>query len=123
MRVLRTACLLAGVLFCSVPNLAVGTQAAAPGPPPAGETRFDGPAELPRVYVKSTLADTPAPGKVRLVRNNGNLQAALDSAACGDIIELEAGAVFAGHFLLPQKPCDDGHWIVIRTSAPDDALP
>jgi len=26
--------------------------------------RFDGQAELPRVYVRSSLADTPAPGKI-----------------------------------------------------------
>lgn len=84
---------------------------------------FDGPAELPRVYVKSSLADTPAPGDVRRVNSGGNLQSVLDGAKCGDIIELEAGAVFSGHFLLPKKSCDNAHWIIIRTSAPDDALP
>ena len=35
---------------------------------PATSARFDGPAELPRIYMKSALADTPAPGQVRLVR-------------------------------------------------------
>ncbi len=88
-----------------------------------GKGSFDGPAELPRVYVKTSLADTPTPGQVRLVKSDGNLQAMLDGAACGDIIKLEAGAIFRGHFLLPKKPCDDAHWIIIRTSAPDDALP
>jgi len=89
----------------------------------ADKNNFDGPAELPRIYVKSALADTPAPGKVHLVKGDGNLQAAIDEAACGDVIQVEAGATFTGRILLPKKPCDDAHWIVIRTSAPDDALP
>ena len=84
---------------------------------------FDGPAELPRVFVKSGLADTPAPGKKLLVKSGDKLQAALDKASCGDTIELESGASFVGRFRLPKKACDDGHWIVIRTSAPDNALP
>ncbi len=91
--------------------------------PPAPQAQFDGPAELPRVYVKSSLADTPATGQVVLVKAAGDLQGALDSAACGTVIKLEAGAVFTGHFLLPKKPCDDAHWIIIRTSASDDDLP
>ena len=84
---------------------------------------FDGPAELPRLHVKTALADTPATGAVRLVKSDGNLQVALDRAACGDVIKIEAGATFTGHFLFPKKPCDDTHWIILRTSAPDDALP
>src|SRR6266404_734186 len=31
--------------------------------------KFDGPAELPRAYVKSALSDTPAPGKSILVKD------------------------------------------------------
>jgi len=84
---------------------------------------FDGPAELPRVYVKSSLADTPSSGTVHAVKSGGNLQAALDTAKCGDTISLEAGATFEGSFSLPAKSCDDNHWIIIRTSAPDSALP
>jgi hypothetical protein len=85
--------------------------------------QFDGPAELPRVYVKSSLADTPAPGRVRIVKSGDNLQEAFDSAKCGDTLKLEAGATFRGIFRVPSKPCDDGHWIIVRTSAPDDNLP
>lgn len=85
--------------------------------------KFDGPAELPRVYIKSSLADTPSPGKVNLVKESDNLQAALDSAACGDTLQLQAGATFSGHFLLRKKNCDDSHWILIRSSAPDQELP
>jgi hypothetical protein len=84
---------------------------------------FDGPAELPRVTVPSAISDTPAPGAVIAVNAGGNLQTALDNAHCGDVIELQAGATFAGRFKLPAKNCDSGHWIIVRTSAPDSALP
>ena len=90
---------------------------------PPANSKFDGPAELPRVYVHSSLADTPAPGKVLMVKAGGNLQETLDQASCGSTIKLEEGASFQGLFRLPAKPCDDTHWIVIRTSAPDDSLP
>jgi len=85
--------------------------------------KFDGPAELPRLTVKSAVADTPAPGRVRNVKATDNLQEALDSAKCGDTLKLEAGATFQGTFRIPNKPCDDSHWIIVRTSAPDDSLP
>jgi hypothetical protein len=85
--------------------------------------QFDGPAELPRIYIKSSLADTPAPGKVLALKAGGDLQDALNQVACGDTITLEAGATFTGTFLLPKKPCDDAHWIIVRTSASDRALP
>src|SRR5580704_315028 len=85
--------------------------------------RFDGPAELPRVYVKSSLADTPAPGPVRVVKASDDLQSAINNAKCGETLKLQAGATFTGVFRFPQKPCDDSHWIIVRSSAPDDALP
>jgi hypothetical protein len=85
---------------------------------------FDGPAELPRVYLNTTLADTPAPGSTIAVKSGGDLQSALDSANCGDTITLQAGANFSGPgFTLPAKTCDDQHWIIIRTSTPDASLP
>jgi hypothetical protein len=86
-------------------------------------TNFDGPAELPRVYLPTALANTPAPGKVIQVNAGGDFQGALDSANCGDTITLQAGATFGGVFSFPQKPCDDWHWIIVRTSAPDSTLP
>jgi hypothetical protein len=94
-------------------NFAILSFARAADAPP----QRDGPAELPRVYLKTSLTDTPAPGKVRSVNAGGNLQTALDQAACGDTLALDAGATFTGRFVLPQKNCDDSHWIVIRTSA------
>lgn len=85
--------------------------------------RFDGPAELPRIYLKSALADTPAPGDVHLVKAGSNLQDAFDHVSCGETLALEAGATFTGRFVLRNKNCDDAHWIIIRTDAPDDELP
>ena len=84
---------------------------------------FDGPAELPREFISSQMSDTPAPGSTVHVSAGADLQAALNRAACGDTIELQAGASFTGGFELPAKACDDEHWIVIRTSAPDSSLP
>ncbi len=84
---------------------------------------FDGPAELPRVYVKSSVADTPAPGKQLQVKEGDSFQDALNRASCGDTIQLQAGVTFHGFFRLPAKQCDDAHWIVIRTSAADTDLP
>ena len=84
---------------------------------------FDGPAELPRATVSSSMADTPAPGSVVTVNAGGDLQAALNNAQCGETIQLQAGATFSGKFMVPAKSCDNNHWIVIRTSSPDSALP
>ena len=86
-------------------------------------SRFDGPAELPRLHIRSAMADTPAPGRTLLVKESDNLQDALNGAKCGDTLRLQAGAVFRGMFRFPAKPCDDAHWIIVRTSAPDDSLP
>src|SRR5947209_8970196 len=91
-----------------------------------GATAFasmDGPAELPRVYVNSSMAATPAPGARKLVAAGANLQQAINNAHCGDTLLLQAGSTFTGNYSLPAKPCDDQHWIVIRTSAPDSSLP
>jgi hypothetical protein len=91
-----------------------------------GVTAFatmDGPAELPRVHVNSSMADTPAPGARKLVAAGANLQQALENAHCGDTLLLQAGATFTGIYNLPAKACDAQHWIVIRSSAPDSALP
>jgi hypothetical protein len=84
---------------------------------------FDGPAELPRVTVPSAMANTPAPGAIISVNAGGDLQSALNNAQCGDIIELQAGATFSGQFVVPAKNCDINHWIFVRTSSPDSALP
>ena len=89
----------------------------------SNSTGFDGPAQLPLVYIQSALADTPAPGGTIQVAAGGDLQTALNSAQCGDTVALQAGATFSGNFVVPAKSCDDAHWIIVRTNAPDSALP
>ena len=86
-------------------------------------SNYDGPAELPRVTVPSAMADSPAPGNVISVNAGDDLQDALNSASCGDTLQLQAGASFAGQYKVPAKNCDINNWIIIRTSSPDSALP
>lgn len=75
--------------------------------------------ELPRVLLDTTYK-APA-GKTVMVRSGDDLQAAINRAAPGDVIRLQAGAVFKGNFTLPKK--SGSGWIVIRSSAPDSDLP
>jgi hypothetical protein len=84
---------------------------------------YDGPAQLPLIYIQTAMSNTPAPGSTIAVNSGGDLQSALNSANCGDTIQLQAGATFSGVFTFPAKSCDDNHWIVVRTSANDSALP
>ena len=58
-----------------------------------------------------------------MVSSGQSLEQVLASASCGDIIQLQAGATFSGNFVVPDKNCDDAHWIIIRTSASDSSLP
>src|SRR5690606_38272540 len=69
--------------------------------------------ELPRVRIDPKYVH-PGGNTIR-VRAGDNLQAALDAAKPGDIIELQAGATFKGNFVLRAK--GGSQWIVIRTSA------
>lgn len=101
--------------------LSVASSSTPNTPPPS--SGYDGPAELPRTYLQTAMSDTPAPGSTIPVSSGGNLQTALNSANCGDTISLQAGATFSGQFTLPAKACDDQHWIIVRTSAPDSSLP
>jgi hypothetical protein len=73
--------------------------------------------------MQTAMADTPSPGATVTVSAGGDLQSALNSASCGDIVELAAGATFNGNFTLPAKACDDAHWITVRSSTPDASLP
>jgi hypothetical protein len=91
--------------------------------PTTSSSGFDGPAELPRVYIQSAMSNTPAPGKTITVNSGGDLQSALNSASCGDTVQLQAGATFVGAFTFPAKNCDDNNWIIVRTSADDSLLP
>jgi hypothetical protein len=104
-------------------NLNVSEKQSGSDTMPPQQSNFDGPAELPRVYVSSAMSDTPSPGKTWSVSAGGDLQQALNNAACGDTIALQAGATFTDRVEVPAKNCDDAHWITVRTSAPDSALP
>jgi hypothetical protein len=75
--------------------------------------------ELPRASVEAPAA-APS-GRVTAVPAGGSLQAALDHAAPGDVIALEAGATYAGPFTLPRKSGEG--FIVVRTAAPEAELP
>ncbi|MGB9073304.1 MAG: hypothetical protein WCC22_11750 [Terriglobales bacterium] len=89
----------------------------------AAATGYDGPAQLPIATVASSMAETPAPGSVISVNAGDDLQGALNSAQCGNTIQLQAGATFTGTFRFPALNCDNNHWIIVRTSSPDSALP
>lgn len=75
------------------------------------------PPELPRIYLNTAAPSAPdAGGRIISVGSGGNLQAALDAAAPGDVVELAAGATFVGNFVLPNKNTTSAKWIVIRPS-------
>lgn len=63
--------------------------------------------------------ETVTRGSTRVIKvpPGGNLQAAIDQARGGDIVELQAGAVYAGQINLPNKPIDD--YVTISSSAAD----
>jgi hypothetical protein len=72
-------------------------------------------ANLPQVFMNTTMPAAPAAGgKVISVAAGGNLQAAINSALPGDVIELANGATFSGNFTLPNKVTSSTNWIVIR---------
>ena len=84
---------------------------------------YDGPAQLPLATVTTSLADTPATGSIIRVNAGGDLQTALNQALCGQTVQLQAGVTFTGQFTVPAKNCNASHWIIVRTSSPDSALP
>lgn len=83
----------------------------------------DGPAALPQNCINTAIANTPSNGNVTLLPAGGDLQSALNNLACGDTLQLQAGATFTGLFVFPAKNCDSAHWITVRTSTPDASLP
>ncbi len=75
--------------------------------------------ELPRAVVDTTYV--PPKGTVHSVKSGEDLQAAINAAAPGDVVEIEAGATFSGTLTLPNKSGNE--WITIRTSTQDANLP
>lgn len=75
-----------------------------------------------RFFVLAIVASAPAYAQtVHHVPAGGNLQAALNAAAPGDTITLEAGASYVGNYVLPKKSGDK--FITIRSAAADSLLP
>ncbi|MGH9848676.1 MAG: BACON domain-containing protein, partial [Blastocatellia bacterium] len=74
---------------------------------------------FPQAFLNTTYV--PPTGTTTFVAAGANLQAAINAAQPGDVLELEAGATFTGNFTLPAKSGSD--WIIIRSSAPDSSLP
>ena len=66
------------------------------------------------------LTETGA-GRIIKVPPGGSIQAALNRAVGGDVIELQAGAIYKGALKLPNK--SGGEFITIRTSATNAELP
>ncbi len=60
-------------------------------------------------------------GRIIKVPPGGNVQAALEQANGGDIVELQAGAVYFGEIKLPNKPLTD--FVTIQSSAAASLLP
>lgn len=84
----------------------------------------DGPAELPHGCVYTGLDGSPSPGKVTFLAAGGDVVSTVNTARCGDTIRLQQGATFTLNSpVFVSKNCDSRHWITIRTSAPDSALP
>ena len=85
----------------------------------------DGPAHLPQGCIYTGLDGSPSPGKVTLLAAGGDVVSTVKAASCGDTIQLQEGASFTlkGDPSFPSKNCDSEHWITIRTSAADSALP
>jgi hypothetical protein len=59
--------------------------------------------------------------EVAIVRAGEDLQGAIDRAAPGDTLMLEAGATFTGNFVLPRKP--GASYITIRSETDNSHLP
>jgi hypothetical protein len=88
-------------------------------PPPSGTPS---PVTLPQTFDTGMPAAPAAGGKIISVGATDDLQAKIDAANPGDVIELPSGAVFTGNYILRAKPGNSDSWIVIRP-APTSVLP
>src|SRR5438105_13939761 len=123
MLTIRNSCiwLLIVVLACAFcPSCSGGTAEVAELPNPSDDDRPPGsPPELPRVTVDLPPANSNGP--VRTLKEDDDLQSAIDAATPGDVIALPPGAVFKGAVTLRKKAGDA--WVTIRTSTPADVFP
>lgn len=70
---------------------------------------------LPAFALALSICGFPAIGSTIRIPSGGDLQAAINDAKAGDIIELQAGATFKGNYTLPVK--SGTAFVTIRTSA------
>lgn len=70
------------------------------------------------LFYARPVVEERAYGRVIRVPPGGNLQAAVDMAQSGDIVELKAGAAYSGTLTLHNKPLTD--FVTIRSSAAAD---
>ena len=78
-------------------------------------TGVEGPASAPTTCFNTARINTPSPGEIWRLSSGASITNVYKAAACGDIIELQAGGVFSA-FTLTAKHCDDQHWITIETA-------
>lgn len=64
------------------------------------------------------VESSPNGGRIIHVPSGGNVQAALNAAQSGDVVELQAGGLYSGTINLPNKPLTD--FVTIRSSAAAD---
>src|SRR4051794_13712877 len=109
--------LLIEVIACATSRAAaaahsLATQSQAVNAPAAAAPQAPAP---PAVLLDTTYPR--AAGRTIAVRGGATaaeaLQAALNEAAPGDVIVLDAGAQFVGNFTIPAKPEAGGKWLII----------
>ena len=72
-------------------------------------------AALPQAHVNTTW-NPPVGGTTWAAHTSAQLTSALQTAAPGDIIVLDAGTVYSGNFVLPKKSNPSKAWIYVETS-------
>lgn len=98
--------LVLALIGCAASPLPDGSRS---GPHETGAAARTTP-EPPRSFIDTS--PSPPSGRTIEVRSGGDLQAALDRAAPGDVIALEPGAVYTGPFTLPVR--QGTGWTTIR---------
>jgi hypothetical protein len=88
----------------------------APAPPLLAQPAAPAP---PRVFLDTSY--TPPTGRTIPVLAGGDLQSALNTAQPGDVVTLEAGAIFRGNYVLPRK--SGTGWVHVRSGATNEKLP
>jgi hypothetical protein len=101
-------------------NATVAVSATPVQPPPPPDPT-GGSVALPALLNTDMPAAPSAGGTIISVAANGDLQAAIDAAKPGDVIELARGGTYTGVFTLPNKGASNS-WIIIRP-APGASLP